>query len=103
MRRSAMAPRQSYMAVYDAHNVSRSYERVNSTHRFSISSTGIENAHVLAVRTFLFFLFPSILATQTLQFAAAFGGSCESTECDLGNVWYPDTVTSITVDSSGNN
>jgi len=56
------------------------------------------------VRAFLVFLFPSILAAQTPQFAAAFGGSCESIGCDPGpgNVWYPDTVTSIAIDSDGN-
>jgi hypothetical protein len=53
------------------------------------------------VRAFLLFLFPSILAAQTLQFAAVFGGSCESLECDTHG-WYPDTVTSIAVDSAGN-
>jgi uncharacterized protein (TIGR03437 family) len=54
------------------------------------------------VRPFLVFLFPSILAAQTLQFGAAFGGSCISLECDMGHVWYPDTVTGIAVDSAGN-
>ncbi len=56
----------------------------------------------VSVRALLFFLFPSILAAQTLQFGAAFGGSCISLECYMYHVWYPDTVSSIAIDSTGN-
>lgn len=54
------------------------------------------------VRKLLFLLFPAFLAAQTLQFGADFGGRCVAVVCVMNVYWYPDTVTSIAVDPSGN-
>jgi uncharacterized protein (TIGR03437 family) len=54
------------------------------------------------VRKLLLLLISVVLPAQTLQFAVVFGSSCGSIYCDMLDLWVPDTLTNMAVDSVGN-